>query len=284
MWTQLPTLTNEGSDYDLEPHLAVLHDYFEGKIYSPEAAAKLASAALALDASLEAQLGQLWHLLLQIACKDPEHQDKLVDILVDMSHLPDVTRPGDHGQDEPLILHRKQVWKDLPMLDWEIRRPWDYSVPAPGTKDPEEREAAISRTVNVNHFLALLVATDEPIFEWGSLFALMTLRIALETPWEKMAPEDPLVAWIPAAASWIEVLGAEIYEWDEEYESGPLVGAPGSGGPLWKGKHGFCKERWKLWRDRFGEAARKEDESEQVRRVAGEAELMMKEIETGLVE
>jgi hypothetical protein len=53
---------------------------------------------------------------------------------------------------------------------------------------------------------------------------------------------------------------------------------------LWKGKHGFCKERWKLWRDRFGEAARKEDESEQVRRVAREAELMMKEIENGHVE
>jgi hypothetical protein len=42
MWTQLPTLTNEGSDYDLEPHLAVLHDRFAGKIDSPEAAARLA--------------------------------------------------------------------------------------------------------------------------------------------------------------------------------------------------------------------------------------------------
>jgi hypothetical protein len=108
--------------------------------------------------------------------------------------------------------------------------------------------------------------------------------MALEMPWEHMAPEDPLVAWIPAAASWIEVLGVEIYEWDEEYESGCVVGAPGSGGLLWKGKHSFCKERWKLWRDRFGEAARKEDESEQVRRVAREVELMMKEIETGHVE
>jgi hypothetical protein len=283
MGTQLPTLTNECSDYDLEPHLAVLHDRFAGKIYSPEAVAKLASAALALDASLNAQLGQLWHLLLQIACKDPGHQDKLVDILVDMSHLPDVTRPSDHGHDEPLILHGKQVWKDLPMLDWEIRRHWDYSIPAPGTRTPEERENAISRTINVNRFLALLVATEEP-FEWGSLFALATLRMALETPWEHMALEDPLVALIPAAAAWIEVLGAEIYEWDEEYESGRLIGAPGSGGPLWKGKHGFCKERWKLWRERFGEAARKEDESEHVRRVAREAELMMKEIETGHVE
>ncbi|RHZ61818.1 DUF3632 domain-containing protein [Aspergillus thermomutatus] len=281
---QLPPNTYKGNEYDLEPHLTVLHDLFADKIHSPEAAAKLASAALALDASLEAQLGQLWHLILQIACKNPEHQDELVDILVDLSHLPDVTRPGDDGQDEPLIIYDMQVWKNLPLLGWEIRRYWDYSIPAPGTKTLEGREAAISSTVNVNHFVALLVATDEPIFEGYSWYALVTLHEALETPWVYMQEGDPLEAWIPAAAAWIEVLGVEIYEWDEEFESGPLVGAPGRGGPLWKGKHGFCKERWKLWRERFGEAAKKEDESEEVRRVAEEAELMMKEIETGHVE
>jgi hypothetical protein len=46
----------------------------------------------------------------------------------------------------------------------------------------EERNAAILRTVNVNHFVTLLVATDEPIFLVNSWFALVTLRIALETP------------------------------------------------------------------------------------------------------
>ncbi|KAL4999778.1 hypothetical protein BDV10DRAFT_49489 [Aspergillus recurvatus] len=280
---QLPTGT-EGSDYNLENHLAVLHELFTGKIHSPEAAAKLASIALALDASLEAQLGQLWHLIFRVACENPEHQDKLVDILVDMSHLPDVTKPIEDGLDEPLILHDKRVWKDLPLLGWEIRRHWDNSILPPGTKTVEERNAAISRTVNVNRFVALLVATDEPIFLANSWFALVTLRIAIETPWVHMQADEPLEAWIPAAAAWIEVLGAEIYEWDEEYESGHLAGALGSGGPLWKGKHGFSKERWTFWRERFGETARKEDESEHVRRVAEEAGLMMKEIEVGYVE
>ncbi|KAG2027059.1 hypothetical protein GB937_000795 [Aspergillus fischeri] len=84
----------EADSLERRPHLTVLHDCFAGKIHSPEAAAKLASAALALDVSLDAQLGQLWHLLLQIACKHPQHQDKLVDIVVDISHLPDVADRG----------------------------------------------------------------------------------------------------------------------------------------------------------------------------------------------
>ncbi|KAL4925023.1 DUF3632 domain-containing protein [Aspergillus undulatus] len=230
LWTLMLRMSccrtrTEGSDYDLQPHLAVP----------------------------------------QIACKHPEHQDKLVEILVDMSYLPDITRPGDEGREEPLILHNMTMWKDLPLLGWEIRRHWDYGVPLPDikTKTTGGRETAISRTVNLNRFVALLVATVEPIFVPDAWFALVTLRTALEIPW---------------------VLGAEIHEWDDGYQSGPLVGAPGRGGPLWKGKPGFCKERWRLWRERFGETAGKEDESEHVRRVAAEAELMMKEIEAGDVE
>ncbi|KAL4902090.1 Alpha/Beta hydrolase protein [Aspergillus multicolor] len=172
---QLPT-RREGSDYDLRPH-------FDGKIHSPEAAAKLASAALSLDGSLEAQFGQLWHLVLKLAVETPEHQDKLVDLLVDMSHLPDVTRP------------------DLPLLDWEIRRYWNHPVPTPDSETREQREAAVSRTLKVNRFVALLVATDEPIFIPSAWFALVTLRIALETPWRQRSPEEPLEAWIPAAAA-----------------------------------------------------------------------------------
>lgn len=279
---QLPTRT-EGSDYDLGPHLAVLDALFTGKIHPPEAAVKLASAALTLDASLEAQLGQLWHLILKISYNNPEYQDKLVSTLVDMAHLPSAMKPGDNGQGGPLILHDMEVWKDLPLLGWEIQRHWDDSIPLPGS-DIVKREAAILKIINVNRFVALLVATDEPAFIADAWFALVTLRVALETPWVHMREDEPLEAWIPAAAAWIEVLGAEIYEWDDEYESGRLVGAPGRGGPLWKGKHGFSTERWKLWRERFGETAKKEDEPDHVRRVAEDSELMMKEIEGGDVE
>ncbi|KAL5344013.1 hypothetical protein BJX70DRAFT_393435 [Aspergillus crustosus] len=264
---QLATRPENASEDNLEAHIAVLQDLFSGKTHSREAAAKLASAALALDGSLETQLGLLWHLILRIAREKPEHHDKVVDILVDMSHLPDVAIPNGDGQgDEPLTLHDMVVWRDLPLLGWEIRRHWDYSIPPPGTKTPTEREAAIARMVNVNHFVAFLVATDEPVFLAHWWFALVTLREALETPWAHMRADEPLEAWIPAAAAWIEVLGAEIYEWDEVYESGPLVGAKGRGGPLWKA------------------STASEDELEHVRRIAGEAEVIMREIEDGNVE
>lgn len=127
------------------------------------------------------------------------------------------------------------------------------------------------------------MATEEPVFNY-SWFALITFCGALATPPKQLPPKAPLGAYIPAAAAWIEVLGVVIYEWDEEFKRGPLVGAPGRGGPLWKGKHAFCKKQWGLWRERFGEVARMEDVpglGEQARTAAREAEQMMKEIENG---
>jgi hypothetical protein len=43
-----------------------------------------------------------------------------------------------------------------------------------------------------------------------------------------------------------------MYSWDHEFEHSALM-APGSGGLLWSGKHGFCRERWNLWHERFVE-------------------------------
>ncbi|KAL2829536.1 hypothetical protein BDW59DRAFT_178477 [Aspergillus cavernicola] len=266
--------------------LTIFQDLFANKISSPKAAEQVASASLAADALLEEQLGLLWSLILKLACKYPEHQDKLVDVVVDLSELPDATTAAESetSQPQPLIIYKMQVWKDLPMFGWEVREYWNLSVPVNGTR--EEKQDVISNMVNISRFIALLIATDEPIFANADYlwFALVTLREALETPWVLMLPGDPLNAWIPAAAAWIEVLGVEIYDWEEEYESGPEFGARGRGGPLWEGKHGFSKGRWKLWRERFGEFSRKEDESAEVRRIAEEAELMMKEIEAGHVE
>ena len=86
---------------------------------------------------------------------------------------------------------------------------------------------------------------------------------------------------MPAAAAWISILGPQVYHWDKEFEHGPRVGAPGKGGPLWEnGKHGFCKERWELWRKSFGAIAETGgDLSEDVRSCARQAGKTMKEIE-----
>ncbi|PYH78813.1 hypothetical protein BO82DRAFT_243353, partial [Aspergillus uvarum CBS 121591] len=247
------------------------------------AATTIASTTLSPPASeenLEDQLTRLWRLILTLAHQTPMHQAKLVDLLTALSQLPDATAlRKNEAEEKPLMIHDMQVWQDLPMLGWEIRHRWNDSVPAPGPG--AERDAAIARIGNVNRFVARLVATHEPVFRPHAWFALVTLRRALETPWAQMAPEDPRAAWVPAAAAWIEVLGAEIYAWEEEYAAGPAAGAPGRGGPLWQGKHGFCRERWGLWRERFGEVARLDGEDVHVRSVAGRAERRMKVIESG---
>ena len=81
-------------------------------------------------------------------------------------------------------------------------------------------------------------------------------------------------------------LGVEIFEWEDEFPSGPPHGAPGRGGDLWHGKHGFCEDRWSLRRERFAGLAKSEKWAieDDVRRVAGEAAVMMGEIEEGDIE
>ncbi|RDW81234.1 DUF3632 domain-containing protein [Aspergillus mulundensis] len=264
--------------------LAILQDLFANNISAPTAAKQLASTTLSEDASLEERLSRLWDLILSSACKYPEHQDKLVGVVVDLSQLPSPA-PAEAGAEGPgpLTIYDMQVWKDLPMLGWRFRDSWNISV-RPNSSS-EDRQKTISDIINTNKFVALLMATDDPIFASYSWFALITLRSTLETPTEQIRPAESLEALIPAAAAWIETLGVEIYKWEEEFESGPKVGARGKGGPLWDGKHGFCKERWELWRKRFGEVARMEGElPEGVKKVAQDAETMMKEIEAGDVE
>lgn len=251
---------------------AVLQDLFASKISLQNATDKLASVSLSDDC-----LSLTWNLIITHACKFPEHQDRLIDVLVHLSKLPDALT----GKDEPLKKYDMQIWRDLPMLCWDFRDEWNLQpIPSP---PPNDRQEAILSYVNLNKFTALLMATEEPVFNY-SWFALITLRTALETPPNELPETDPLDAYVQAAAVWMETIGIEIYEWDEEYEHGPLVGAPGRGGPLWKGKHGFCEQRWQFWRERFGELASLDDKlGEEAKTAAREAELIMRDIENGNV-
>ena len=115
------------------------------------------------------------------------------------------------------------------------------------------------------------MATKEPVFAY-SWFGLITLRETLETPTEQSVGK--LEALIPAAAAWVSILGADIYQWNEGFD-----GALGKGGSLWKGQHGFCKERWQFWKGRFGELAIIEVLGDEVRTAARDAQRTMEEIE-----
>ncbi|KAL3459342.1 hypothetical protein BJX64DRAFT_301438 [Aspergillus heterothallicus] len=278
------------TDETYASRLTILTALFNNNISAPEAASKLAEATLSDNTTtLEGSLYNLWNLLITLAADSPAHHDKLVDLLVDISELPDAeTQQEKEEEDEdrgkqPLTLHSMTLWTDLPLLSWTLRDEWNFSTNP--NSSAEKRARAIARWINLNRFAALLMATEEPVFASYSWFALVTLRQALETPSDQIdAAANPPEAWVPAAAVWIEVLGVEIFEWEEEFPVGGNRGAPGRGGPLWDGKHGFCKERWGVWRGRFGVLARGEEEDEQVRRVAGDAEVMMREIEAGDVE
>jgi hypothetical protein len=117
--------------------------------------------------------------------------------------------------------------------------------------------AEITRFTGVNALIGHLMLHNIKLFNY-ELFALWTMRNALEYPLSdsggaqkkvKGQREQSLCS-IPAAVALVEVVGELMYSWDHEFEHSALM-APGSGGPLWSGKHGFCRERWNLWRRRF---------------------------------
>ncbi|KAJ5117119.1 Protein of unknown function DUF3632 [Penicillium atrosanguineum] len=211
---------------------AVLQDLFNGSISAQEAAENLASISLSTDPEPEGGVTRLWSLIVNCGYTFPGHHDKLVDTLVQLSRLPDA-KTASGGL---VLLYDMRIWKDLPMLGWQLRDEWNISVP---TGPSDHRQSQILKIINRDKFTALLMATEEAVFRY-SWFALVTLRNALETPADQLSPVNPLEALIPAAAAWISTLGVEIYEWDEDF-NGHAGSAPGRGGPLWKGKHGFCK-------------------------------------------
>jgi hypothetical protein len=120
--------------------------------------------------------------------------------------------------------------------------------------DQATRQTGVGRFVAMNVLIALLMVHDQDRFDYRS-FTLYTFRSALE--YSASAPEydedvpDYQKCHILTAAKLVEIAGSLIYEWDVEFESGPLIGDKGSGGKLWDGKHGFCKGRWELWKRRF---------------------------------
>jgi hypothetical protein len=128
----------------------------------------------------------------------------------------------------------------------------DLVIPA---ADTPKRQTVIEGFVAVNELLAILIMHNEKRFEYR-LFALWTFRSALERPsWigTEVDREASLKCYVKGAAKLVEIAGSRIRRWDHEYEYGPLVGDPGSGGDLWEGKRRFCRERWAVWRRRFGE-------------------------------
>lgn len=153
----------------------------------------------------------------------------------------------------------------------------DLEIPSDGKNGCQD---VIAQFINVNAFAARLASNKALPNLSLSILALWTMRPTLETPIIQLSSQDPLEAFLPAAAAWIKIAGACIYVWREVFPHGHLVGSPGRGGPLWNSEHGFSKERWSLWKRRFGELASSAAVADELRTTAKEAESTMTEIES----
>lgn len=161
------------------------------------------------------------------------------------------------------------------MLGVEFREEWNVEIP---NSEPELTEAR-SKFANLNRLAALLMKSGKPAFQF-EFFTIIAMRNALETPPQKPGRHPPDF-YVPAAATWIDIVGQEIFFWDYEFPHGPLEGDPGRGGPLWTGKRGFCNERWQLWNKRFEEISESDGFSTDSRQRAREAAVKMSLIDRG---
>lgn len=251
--------------------LAIFQTLYDGSLSASEAGDQLVEASLADD-----NPGLTINLLLKAARERPEQHDKLVNVLLHVVKLAHPT--GADGQ--PTQSQETRLSDALPFLGMVLNETWNgLTVPL---SPPEARQKDVQRFINVNRLCAKLMTTKYSFFNY-SMFALWTFRAALETTVKQSSPRhSPPEAFIPAAAAWIEILGEEIFTWDEEFEHGPAARSrPGRGGPLCPEKHNFDRERWDLWRDRFREVAQddEEDVDERVRDAARKAQRRMAEIQ-----
>jgi hypothetical protein len=282
----------------------ILRQLFSGHLTPETAAPKLATIAVPnpnIDPEdCEGDLQSFWEDVLAAMLETPDRVQLVADLIFCMSQLP----PPIDKSGKPLAVNEggERVWEDTPTLGWVLRDEWngectlssqvvprkEMSDKAPVdllcSADQATRQAGIDRFVAINELIALLITRNHNRFNYQS-FMLYTFKSALE--YNETAPEndeqhpDCQKCHILAAAKLVEIVGSMIYEWDFEFESGPLIGDKGSGGALWDRKHGFCKGRWELWKRRFFEICGKGFFGKEVGECARKAGQAMSKIDGG---
>lgn len=160
-----------------------------------------------------------------------------------------------------------------PLADWRF----NYKVWAPAAdnardEDDEGPEADTIRRewTNCNAFVAQLVSQYG--FHEYDHYALYAMRWALE---ESQITAHELGMEIPATVAWVSVAGEWMWKsqrlWEGQWNAG-------RGGDLWKGKRGFCAERWEFWKDRFEWVSGREDLREDTRLAASKAAERMRDV------
>jgi hypothetical protein len=259
------------------------------RLFSYELSAQTAAEQLAAETKLplqgdpgrppyddETDITTNWGVILEAAREDNSHHDQLNELLVHLSRLPQPLFEDGQG----MTYYGRRIWEDLPLYGIDVNE--EINCFDPPSFDSPERITAVQGFVNANALFALNATTDVRALQAGRLQGLWVMRGALEHNFEwPPGKHQDFHAFLPAAAAWVCNAGRAMFTWEFEYEHGPLVGDPGDGGPLWSGEHGFCRERWSLWKRRFEEFHRMEELPDELRNMAKCAAEQMEQIEAG---
>ncbi|KAF2466017.1 uncharacterized protein BDR25DRAFT_378291 [Lindgomyces ingoldianus] len=221
----------------------------------------------AISESRSEEIGQIdfgysvLHSAKRISFKDERMHAKLVDFVDDIK-----THTGNHND---YVLYDTM----LSFSGSALETLNDCPGVGAGYSLPESHAYA-----NANYFLARL--TKEGVSEFW-MCAIWAMRSGLEDilkddePNESHVPGttiEKLNANVPAAAVWVFALGKALYDKEEDLTpTSPNGGNPAKGGDRWKGRSEFSKERWALWKQRFGDVSKNRDVSEETREIAKEA-------------
>jgi hypothetical protein len=222
----------------------------------------------------DVDLTDLWYSILHAAKRTPVQQAGGHKMLVDLMKTLDQESESDRDA--------QSVFSKLRGFSMASREALNDS---PGSNSGYTQPEVHAWT-NLQYFFALL--TNNGVFEtW--IYCIWEMRTALENVQKDDGPDTAQIpgtakqkydARIPAAATWISGAGRKLYAKEEDLTpSRPNQGNPGKGGELWKGKAELSKERWALWKKRFGEIGNLEEPSEETRKAAKDAVKAMNAIE-----
>jgi hypothetical protein len=270
-------LTEEQLETSWRDQEAVLNSLFNSEIDSTTAAQKLASIVLPRpppdqddedeDDDTMAYLEGMWKTVIETLEEHSSRAQTVCNLIICISQLPPaLTQSG-----KQLCEENRRVWQDVPRLGMALRDEWNsesaflvLSHENIGLLSTHRIDvlaqrggAETTRFTGVNALIRHLMLRDIKLFPYA-LSALWTMRNALEyplpdsgrAPRKVKGQREQSLCSIPAAVRLVEVIGELMYSWYHEFEHSPLQ-APGGGGPLWSGKHGFCRERWNLWLEKF---------------------------------
>lgn len=226
----------------------------------------------------EGLLWDLWYSILHTArltpWRDATAQNRLLDLVRAFKARPDLPLPARMTKPprNDWIWSSGQLWSNLLMLGPAARECWND-----GPRSGEEHSLPeIHAWTNINAFIASI--TKEGLGEFW-LYAIWAMRDALEVEHKGQLATSIQDAEIPAAAAWIMVVGEELWEREDIWEASKTAGNPAGGGKLWKGKRGFCKERWSFWKQRFHLLGQRTSLKGETREIAAEAFERMENIE-----